>query len=70
MSFDEQSLESRKSEHEFGGKSGDYLTWLLWISFWTAGSSAAIQVKRLFFSPAENELLPVLGVRLIERLEH
>jgi len=33
-------------------------------------SSAAIQVKRLFFSPAENELLPVLGVRLIERLEH
>ena len=30
----------------------------------------AIQVKRLFFSPAENELLPVLGVRLIERLEH
>ena len=30
----------------------------------------SIQVKRLFFSPAENQLLPVLGVCLIKGLEH
>ena len=29
----------------------------------------AIQVRRLLFSPVENELLPVLVVRLVERLE-
>ena len=42
---------------------------------WGAGPLRVVsidcnQVRRLFFSPVESELLPVLGVRLVKRLEH